>query len=54
MQKKTLSAIVAVLIVAVLVVAGFYFKKQRGGGAITASTVYDLTGKAGALPEAGM
>ena len=50
MQKKTLSAIVAVLAVAVLVVAGFYFKKQKGGGE-TISTAYDLSSKAGALPD---
>ena len=50
MQKKTLSAIVAVLIVAVLVVAGFYFKKQKGGEA-SISTAYDLTSKDGSLPE---
>ena len=30
MQKKTLSAIVAVLAVAVIVAAGFYFKKHTG------------------------
>ena len=50
MQKKTLSAIVAVLAVAVIAVAGFYFKKQKGGGE-TISTAYDLTSKAGALPD---
>ena len=50
MQKKTLSAIVAVLAVAVIVVAGFYFKKQ-GGSKATASVDYDLTGQPGALPE---
>ena len=50
MQKKTLSAIVAVLAVAVIAVAGFYFKKQKGGGE-TISTAYDLSSKAGALPD---
>ena len=50
MQKKTLSAIVAVLAVAVIAVAGFYFKKQKGGGETT-STAYDLSSKAGALPD---
>ena len=50
MQKKTLSAIVAVLAVAVIVVAGFYFKKQ-GGSKATASVAYDLTSQPGALPE---
>ncbi len=50
MQKKTLSAIVAVLAVAVIVVAGFYFKKHRGGGA-SFSAVYDLSCAPGALPE---
>ena len=51
MQKKTLSAIAAVLAVAVLVVAGFYFKKHTGGGEGSLSTAYDLTSKAGELPE---
>ena len=51
MQKKTLSAIVAVLAVAVLVVAGIYFKKQTGGGGGSLSTAYDLTSRAGELPE---
>ena len=50
MQKKTLSAIVAVLAVALIVVAGFYFKKHRGGGA-SLSAVYDLTSEPGGLPE---
>ena len=50
MQKKTLSAIVAVLAVVVIAVAGFYFKKQKGGGE-TISTAYDLSSKAGALPD---
>ena len=50
MQKKTLNAIMAVLAVAVIVVAGFYFKKHRGGGA-SASFVYDLSGRAGDLPD---
>ena len=52
MQKKTLSAIVAVLAVAVLVVAGFYFKKNGGGGIGAAiSAAYDLTSESGGLPE---
>ena len=50
MQKKTLSAIVAVLAVAVIVVAGFYFKKQ-GGSKAAASVAYDLTSQPGALPD---
>ena len=49
MQKKTLSAIVAVLAVAVIVVAGSYFKKSRGGGA-SMSAAYDLTSEPGGLP----
>ena len=52
MQKKTLSAIVAVLVVAVLVVAGCYFKKNRDSGSGAAvSSAYDLTSEAGGLPE---
>ena len=52
MQKKTLSAIMAVLAVAVLVVAGFYFKKNKGAGIGAAiSAAYDLTSEAGGLPE---
>ncbi len=52
MQKKTLSAIVAVLAVAVLVAAGFYFKKGKGsGGGGSVSTAYDLTSEAGGLPD---
>ena len=52
MQKKTMSAIVAVLAVAVLVVAGFYFKKNGGGGIGAAiSAAYDLTSEPGGLPE---
>ena len=51
MQKKTLSAIVAVLAVAVIVVAGFYFKKTKGGGGETISAAYDLSCAPGALPE---
>ena len=50
MQKKTLSAIVAVLAVAVIVVAGFYFKKHKGGGG-SASVAYDLSCEPGGLPE---
>ena len=50
MQKKTLSAIVAVLAVAVIVVAGFYFKKHRGGGG-SVYAAYDLSGAAGSLPD---
>lgn len=50
MQKKTLSAIVAVLAVAVIVGAGFYFKKHKGGGA-SASFEYDLSSQAGSLPD---
>ena len=50
MQKKTLSAIVAVLAVAVLVVAGFYFKKSKGGGG-SLSAAYDLSSEPGGLPE---
>ncbi len=50
MQKKILSAIVAVLAVAVIVAAGFYFKKNRGGGASVA-TAYDLASAPGGLPE---
>ena len=50
MQKKTLSAIVAVLAVAVIVVAGFYFRKFRGSGT-AASTVFDLSSQNGGLPE---
>ena len=53
MQKKTLSAIVAVLAVAVLVVAGFYFKKTRGtaGAGAAVSAAFDLTSEAGDLPN---
>ena len=53
MQKKTLSAIVAVLAVAVLVVAGFYFKKTRGtvGAGAAVSAAFDLTSEAGDLPD---
>ena len=50
MQKKTLSAIVAVLAVAVIVVAGFYFKKSRGSGAAI-SAAYDLSSEPGGLPD---
>ena len=50
MQKKTLSAIVAVLAVAVIVVAGFYFRKFRGGGAAM-SAAFDLSSENGGLPE---
>lgn len=50
MQKKTLSAIVAVLAVAVIVVAGFYFKKHKGGGG-SVSAAYDLSSEAGSLPD---
>lgn len=49
MQKKSLSAIVAVLTVAVIVVAGFYFRKHGGGA--TGSTTYDLSSQPGSLPE---
>lgn len=50
MQKKTLSAIVAVLAVAVAIVAGFYFKKSKGTEA-PAAAAYDLTSDPGGLPE---
>lgn len=50
MQKKTLSAIVAVLAVAVLVVAGLYFKKHTGGGTDAYTAAYDLTSEPGGLP----
>ena len=50
MQKKTLSAIVAVLAVAVAIVAGSYFKKHTGGRP-SVSTAYDLSSQAGGLPE---
>lgn len=50
MQKKTLSAIVAVLAVAVLVVAGIYYKKHTGGRAGSLAAAYDLTSQPGALP----
>ena len=52
MQKKVLSAIVAVLAVAVIVVAGIYFKKTKGsGGGETVSAAYDLKSEPGGLPE---
>ena len=53
MQKKVLSAIVAVLAVAVLVGAGFYFKGKGKGHTLAASlgTALDLSGESGALPE---
>ena len=50
MQKKTLSAIVAVLAVAVAVVAGFYFRKNKGPGE-SISAAYDLSCEPGGLPE---
>ena len=50
MQKKTLSAIVAVLAVAVIIVAGVYFKKHSGGGTSTVVS-YDLSSQQGSLPE---
>ena len=50
MQKKILSAIVAVLAVAVIVVAGLYFKKSKGGGG-SLSTAFDLSCAPGGLPE---
>ena len=53
MQKKVLSAIVAVLAVAVLVGVGFYFKDKGKGHTLAASlgTALDLSGESGALPE---
>ena len=53
MQKKVLSAIVAVLAVAVLVGAGFYFKGKGKGHTLAASlgTALDLSGESGTLPE---
>ncbi len=50
MQKKILSAIVAVLTLAVIVVAGQYFKKSKGGGG-SLSTAFDLSCEPGSLPE---
>ena len=49
MQKKTLSAIVAVLAVAVIIGVGSYLKKHPGGGSL--STVFDLSSQPGSLPD---
>ena len=49
-QKKTLSAIVAVLIAAVCIGVGLYVKNHRGGHT-SATVVYDLSGQPGSLPE---
>ena len=50
MQKKTLKAIVAVLVLAVIVAAGFYFKKTRRVAA-SVSTAFDLSSEPGKLPD---
>lgn len=50
MQKKTLSAIVAVLVAAVCIGVGLYVKNHRGGHT-SATVVYDLSGQPGSLPE---
>ena len=50
MQKKTLSAIVAVLAVAVIIGVGFYLRKHPGGGG-DMSVSYDLSSQPGSLPD---
>jgi len=50
-QKKVLSAIVAVIAVAVLVAVGFYFKGKGKDLAASMGTAFDLSGEEGQLPE---
>ena len=51
MQKKTLIAIVAVLVAAAGIVTGFYLKKHRGSKPSSVTTTYDLSSEPGGLPD---